>query len=65
MNASDRTAVDLLHSAAMRPDSVVGIASLPLLESTEDSRAREALEKLRDVQNPSLKVWYEPGVDAW
>ncbi len=66
MDASDRKAMDLLYSAAIQHDSVVGIArSLPLLESTEDSRAMEDIEKLRDVQNPNLKVWYEPGVDAW
>jgi hypothetical protein len=57
--------MDLLHTAAIQPDNVVGtVRSQPLLESTEDSRDMEAIEKLRDVLNPKLKVWYEPGVDA-
>jgi hypothetical protein len=50
----------------MQPDSVVGtVRSQPPLGFTEDSRDMEAIGKLRDVQNPNLKVWYEPGVDAW
>jgi hypothetical protein len=58
--------MDLLHAAAMQADSVVGtVRSQPPLEFTEDSRDMEAVGKLRDVQNPNLKVWYEPGVDAW
>lgn len=65
MDTSDRKAMDLLHTAAIQPDNVVGtVRSQPLLESTEDSRDMEAIEKLRDVLNPKLKVWYEPGVDA-
>jgi hypothetical protein len=59
-------AKDLLQTAAMQLDNVVGtVRSQPLLESTENSRDMEVIEKLRDVQNPNLKVWYEPGVDAW
>jgi hypothetical protein len=50
----------------MQPDSVVGtVRSQPPLGFTGDSRDMEAIGKLRDVQNPNLKVWYEPGVDAW
>jgi hypothetical protein len=66
MDTSDRKAMDLFHWAAMHPDSVVGtVRSQPCLEFTEDSRDMEAIEKLRDIQNPNVKVWYEPGVDAW
>jgi len=41
------------------------VRSRSFVQPADDAQAGEKFEKLATVQNPKLKAWYEPGIDAW
>jgi hypothetical protein len=66
MNVLDLKALDPLNSTPLPLNSDTGVPrSLSFLPPARDIQAMEKFERLGDVQNPKLKVWYEPGIDAW
>jgi hypothetical protein len=66
MNIPDLEAFDPVNLTAQLHNSRIDVVrSRPFPQATDDAGAVEKFENLTTVQNPKLKVWYEPGIDEW